>query len=537
MNNDNNTNNNAFSMHDDGNHNINENVVVPPVPEDTYSKTEILDVTAIMRTVDASNNSTPAPTGATNTVVTTPSSPQPVPQAPVPPVQQEATPQVEAPKIVVPIEPVVYDELTGVALHEDTNGLEGTMFKDEPVVEEPVVKEKKPKTPLFYGLLFAAILLVVIAVVFGLLFTKSSIEQAGNDKGKKYYFYKAGTITYGDTNPEGYDVTYTYECNGKKCLVDVFSSDSKYPYAVIYDDGYYVFDYINGNIFDLKLKEYGYDIKNGKTSLLAIDDKNRLKGFIITTHQNNDVVSCYYSINKKKIVYQTAKWMPYTDSNIMYFINNSYISLYQEVDGNIKSKLIDFKSGIELGEIVGYYSAYYDAIRRNWYIVAKESADANSKIKLLKDDRLSYVLPTVQEYQYVGFNTNDKNIVYLTGDNQVYYVCDANAGSCVPHNTTSIVYDVIDDTYKIVKYNNQYAIMKNNSSPIGFRDYSDSDELLFDHDTTTFYKGQESLSGETGVHIFFKGKNAEGVYEDCLEYYFDETQGKVVELSNTCKKK
>ncbi len=515
MNNENNTNKDAFSMHDDGNHNINDKVIVPPVHEDTYSKTEILDVTAIMRTVNNSDNSTPANTQNSTT------------GGPVPPV---VTPQV-----VVPIEPIVYDDLTGVALHEDTNGLEGTSFKDEPVVEEPVVKEKKPKSMTFYMLMFAAILLVVVAVVFALLFAKSSYERGDHDKGKTYYFYLAGSsVTYSETNPEGSSLLFTYECSGSKCLIDNFSSNKNYPYAVLYDDGYYIFDYVKGTVVDLNLKEYGYDIKNGKTSLLAISDNDRLRGFIITSYKNNDVVSCYYSTNKKKIVYSTEKWKPYADSNTVYFINNSYISLYQEVDGKVRSKLIDFKSGVELGEIVGYYSAYYDTIRRNWYIVAKESMEANAKIKLLKDDRLSYVLPGVSEYQHVGFNTNDKNIVYLTGDTQVYYVCDANAGTCETHNSNYLIFDVIDDTYKIIKYNNQYAIMKNNSSPITFREYSSQEnKIFFDYDTTTFYRKQDTFAGETGVHIYFKNEKG----EDCLEYYFDEAQGKVLELSNKCQKK
>ena len=512
MNNDNNSNNNAFSMHDDGNHNINPNVVVPPIPEDTYSKTEMLDVTAIMRSVD-SNQST-----------------NEKPQQPVAPAAPQA-PVTPPPVVAQPIEPVVYDELTGVALHEDSSGLERTIYvKEEP--EQQVVKEKKPKSLLFYFLVFLIVLLITIGVVVAVLFAKSGIEHGDHNKGKLYYFYSAGTVTYGESYPEGYDLLYSYQCLGNKCLIDNFSSDKNYPYAVIYDDGYYIFDYVKGTKVDLNLKKYGYNVKDGKTSLLAIDDKKRLKGFILTSYQNNDVMTCYYSISKKKIVYQTVKWLPYTDSNIMYFIYNNYISLYQEFDGFIKSKLIDFKSGSELGEIVGYYSAYYDSIRNNWYIVAKESMEANSKIKLLKDDRLSYVLPSVQEYQHVGFKSDDKNVVYLTGDTSSYYVCDANAGVCETHNSTYVIFDAIDDQYKVIKYNNQYAILCDNGSPIPFRNYSSQDDLYYDYDMTTFYKKTASFMGETGVHIYFK--NADN--EDCLEYYFDELNNKVVEISNTCKK-
>jgi len=506
---DENNTNNAFAMHDDGNHDINENVVIPPQEEDTYSKTEMLDVTAIMRSVNT-DNATPE-TSNTNSEKPTIDPLTGVVEVPIP-------------------EEVVYDELTGVALHEDTNGLEGTTAEE--VVEEEVVK--KPKSPLFYFLLFLFIFLLVVGVVFAILFAKSSFQKIENKKGTVYYFYSSGIVTYSESTPEGYDLLHSYECKGRKCLVDVFSSDKNYPYAVIYDDGYYVFDYSRGSLVDLKLKDYGFDVRNGKTSLLAIDDKERLKGFIITSYQNNDVMSCYYSISKKKIVYQTTKWLPYTDSNIMYFINNSYIALYQKFDDVVKSKLIDFKSGIELGEIVGYYSAYYDSIRKNWYIVAKESSEPNAKIKLLKDDRLSYVLPSVQDYQHVGFNTSDKNTVYLTNDTDAYYVCDANAGICETHKSTYVVFDVIDDIYKIVKYNNQYAIMKTNSSPVTFRPYSSSDELLFDYDMTTFYKQQDTVTGEVGVHIYFKDKETD---KDCLEYLYDETTNTVTELSNTCKKK
>ena len=533
MNNENNSNNNAFSMHDDGNHNINPNVVVPPIPEDTYSKTEMLDVTAIMKSVDSSQ-----PTNAPTAPVT-PAQPQAPAQPVEPPVATPVAVPVETP---VPTEPVVYDELTGVALHEDSSGLERTIFvKEEP--EEPLVKEKKPKSPLFYFLVFLLVLLVTIGVVVAVLFAKSTYEDIEQNKGKTYYFYSAGTVTYGETYPEGYDLLYTYHCEGRKCVVDNFSSDKNYPYAVIYDDGYFIFDYNRGSKVDLNLKKYGYNVKNGKTSLLAIDDKKRLKGFILTSYQNNDVMTCYYSISKKKIVYQTTGWLPYTDSNLMYFVYNNYISLYQEFEETgkdksekrkfVKSKLIDFKSGSELGEIVGYYSAYYDSIRNNWYIVAKESMEANAKIKLLKDDRLSYVLPTVQEYQHVGFKSDDKNVVYLTGDNQTYYICDANAGTCETHNSSYVIYDVIDDQYKVIKYNNQYAVLSDNGSPIPFRDYSSQDDLYYDYDMSTYYKKTVSFEGETGVHIYFK--NADN--EDCLEYYFDEVASKVIEVSNTCKKK
>ena len=152
-----------------------------------------------------------------------------------------------------------------------------------------------------------------------------------------------------------------------------------------------------------------------------------------------------------------------------------------------------------------------------------DTLDANKKFKLLNQENL----PINDKFLYLGINTKNNNIVYLTSDTTTYYACDLAAYTCDVKTSQYKVLDVVDE-YLIVQDANKIYVVDNGTL---YEAVTLQGNMELDRNNTTLYKYEDG-EGQSGLHLFIKNKDE---VDACGDFYFDVTLKNVGIVGNYCQ--
>ena len=438
------------------------------------------------------------------------------------PVQQVVTqPQQTTADVVKSMNDLANDNIPGLPQNNQT---ETTLVADAP--------EKKDNKKLT---IIIALILFLIAAVVILYFTGFFDVMLGKDSGGSNTPPAASkaTINFVKLDDGSYDAQKnnisgnllgTYNCKNDDCIIDNFTSYNL-TYAVIYDGEYILYNFETKEVQNTGIVGYGNKNENGNTSYLAVDYNYDLKGFLTTCNEDGNLKSAFYSVSRKKASYKSSVWLPYKESVNPTLVGNGFIALKVDSEEGVKTKLIKYDSGTDVSgtETDGFYTEIYDSINDKTYMAIVDTLDANKKFKLLNQENL----PINDKFLYLGINTKNNNIVYLTSDTTTYYACDLAAYTCDVKTSQYKVLDVVDE-YLIVQDANKIYVVDNGTL---YEAVTLQGNMELDRNNTTLYKYEDG-EGQSGLHLFIKNKDEA---DACGDFYFDATLKNVGIVGNYCQ--